>query len=44
MKDKRVVFELYGVRFESRPLSHETAQEMIAQLRDRQINDCKRST
>lgn len=40
MKDKRVVFNLYGIRFESRPMTQETAEEMTRQLRDRDIKDC----
>lgn len=41
MKDKRVVFDLYGIRFESRPMTQETAEEMLRQLRDRDVKDCK---
>ena len=37
MKDKCVVFSLYGVHFRSRAVTEETAEEMCRQLRDRDI-------
>lgn len=37
MKDKKVVFSLYGIHFQSRPVTQETAEEMVRQLRDRDI-------